>query len=225
MSETYDSLERVLGYRFCDLELLEEALSHRSVGPRNNERLEFLGDAVVDLIITEELYKRFPNAREGQMSRMRSELVNKKTLAQLSRNLDLGDYVRLGSGEKKSGANERDSVLANTLESLLGAMLLDGGIDACREQVQRWWGGPLGNLSPDDPPKDAKTRLQEYLQARHRKLPSYKLLGVEGESHNQHFTVACTVQGLESPTQGAGKNRREAEQAAAAAALDLLGEQ
>ena len=208
-------LERTLGYSYGDKTLLDQALSHRSCGPDNNERLEFLGDAVLDLIITEELFTRFPDAREGQLSRMRAELVNGKVLAQLARKMDIGSHVRLGAGEAKTGANQQDSILADTLESLVGAILLDEDIDTCRRWVLSWWGEHLNGMSLDNLPKDAKTRLQEYLQGRNLELPDYQLDSVDGERHRQHFTVVCKVQGLRRPhPQGTGRNRREAEQAA-----------
>lgn len=215
-------LEQVLGYAFVNPDLLSLALTHRSAGGHNNERLEFLGDSVVNHIIAEELYRRFPKASEGEMSRMRATLVRGDTLAEVARELDLGDYVLLGKGERKSGGHRRGSILADTLEAVLGAILLDSSIDRCRSCVQAWFESRLAGLNSSGAGKDAKTELQEFLQGRNYPLPEYKLLGVDGDDHNQNFHVACSLTNPQTLTEGFGSSRRKAEQAAAVLALEQL---
>nr|WP_283777753.1 ribonuclease III [Sansalvadorimonas sp. 2012CJ34-2] len=216
-------MERKLGYTFNDPDLAVLALTHRSYGGRNNERLEFLGDSIVNFLIAEDLFRRFPEAREGQLSRLRARMVRGKTLAELAREFGLGDFLLLGSGELKSGGFRRESILADTVEALLGAIFLDSGMDACRERVQVWYASRLETLSvTDQHNKDPKTRLQEFLQSRQQKLPDYELLSVEGKAHDQTFRVSCHVQGLDS-TEGTGSSRRVAEQQSARRALVALG--
>lgn len=215
-------LQRALGHQFADSSLLELALTHRSVGGRNNERLEFLGDSILNHIIAEAIFRRFPDAREGQMSRMRSSLVKGETLARVARDLELGDHLVLGSGERKSGGKRRGSILADALEAVIGAILLDAGVDTCRRCVLAWYDSRLQALSLEDVSKDAKTRLQEYLQGRQRPLPEYALLGVRGEDHNQQFEVACRLARPSLVVEGSGSSRRKAEQAAAQVALERL---
>jgi ribonuclease-3 len=215
-------LQRALGHVFEDQELLTLALTHRSAGRNNNERLEFLGDSVVNHIIAEAIFRRFPGATEGDMSRLRASLVRGDTLAELARTLELGEYLVLGSGERKSGGHRRDSILANALEALAGAILLDAGMDRCRECVMAWFGRRLGEITLDDADKDPKTRLQEYLQGRRYPLPEYELLGVLGADHNQQFHVACRLQKPALVVEGSGSSRRRAEQAAARIALERL---
>lgn len=220
-----DSLEvfsRKLGYVFLNPELLECALTHRSVGSCNNERLEFLGDAILNFLIADELYRRHPNASEGELSRARANLVNGRALAVLATAYNLGDFLRLGSGELKSGGFRRESILAGTLEAIIGAVYLDKGFDACRVLVQSLYQQRLATISPETHPKDPKTRLQEYLQAQKRPLPLYTVVAIEGDAHVQAFRVECIVEGI-SPTQGEGNSRRVAEQNAARQALQLLG--
>lgn len=213
---------QTLGYRFRDRALLIEALTHRSAGSRNNERLEFLGDALLGFVIAEALYGRFPQADEGQLTRLRAGLVNKETLARIARELSLGEWLRLGEGELKSGGFRRDSILANALEALIGAIFLDGGMEACRDRVQAIFSTALAAVSPDAAEKDPKTRLQEFLQARHLPLPVYRTVSMEGEPHECTFTVECNSPGLASPALGSGHSRRRAEQEAAARALTAL---
>ena len=223
MKVSLDKLERKLGYKFSDPDLAVLALTHRSYGGRNNERLEFLGDSIVNFLIAEDLFRRFPEAREGQLSRLRARMVRGKTLAELAREFGLGDFLLLGSGELKSGGFRRESILADTVEALLGAMFLDSGMEACRERVQVWYASRLETLSvTDQHNKDPKTRLQEFLQSRQQKLPDYELLSVEGKAHDQTFKVCCHVQGLDD-TEGTGGSRRVAEQQSARRALVALG--
>lgn len=209
-----------LGYRFTDGTLLEAALTHRSAGSINYERLEFLGDAILNFIIAEEIYQRFPQAHEGELSRLRASLVKEETLAQLARDLELGQHLILGQGEQKSGGYRRASTLADALEALIGAVYLDGGFAACREIVVSLYRERLDAASPTDL-KDPKTRLQEYLQSRRLPPPLYNVLEISGEAHAQSFRMECFVQGRE-PTQGTGSSRRRAEQDAAEKMLKLL---
>lgn len=202
--------------------MLVTALTHRSAGGTNNERLEFLGDSIVNHIIAEALYQRFPRAREGELSRMRASLVKGDTLAALGRELGLGEYLLLGPGERKSGGFRRGSILADAVEAVAGAVLLDGGTEPCRACVLRWFGSRLDSPAVGEAGKDAKTRLQEYLQGRGNPLPEYQLLAVEGEHHAQQFTVACHVARPQLVAEGRGNSRRRAEQAAAREALQRL---
>lgn len=209
-----------LGYTFSDEALLSLALTHRSVSRnRNNERLEFLGDAQLGQIISVALFERFPEAAEGQLTRMRASLVRGKTLAEVARELDLGDYLRLGGGELKSGGFRRDSILADALEAIIGAMLVDGGQARCREVVLSLFAERLSNITPQNAEKDPKTRLQEWLQARRFELPVYQMLHVEGLAPKQVFDVACELDLVEQTFRAKGASRRKAEQEAAAQAL------
>jgi ribonuclease-3 len=203
--------------------LLEAAVTHRSTGNNNNERLEFLGDAVLGHVIAEWLYGQFPDASEGQLSRLRAALVKRESLADIARGLELGEYLRLGAGELKSGGFRRDSILADAFEAVLGAILLDGGFEACRATLHRLFDGRFAQLSVVDERKDPKTRLQEYLQSRKLELPVYEMMEVSGKSHNQQFVVACRCDALEACSQGRGGSRRKAEQAAAEKMLETLG--
>lgn len=213
-----------LGHEFSDPALLGLALTHRSHGSTNNERLEFLGDSLVNFIIAEVLYTKFPEAEEGQLSRLRAHLVRGATLAEIAAENQLGNHLRLGSGEMKSGGWRRESILADALEAVIGAIFLDAGVEACRRCVLAWYAPRLDELSLRRTTKDPKTRLQEHLQARQRGLPVYETVGVEGREHEQVFTVSCVVDTLPTPTYGEGTSRRQAEQRAAAKALELLGE-
>lgn len=214
-----------ISHQFKEEELLKLALSHRSSGKNNNERLEFLGDSILGFIIAEVLYKRFPQASEGELSRLRAGLVKKHTLAEIARELELGELLILGAGESRSGGKARDSILADALEALVSAIYLDGGLEACRTEVLSWYGSRLAQLFTEEsiPEKDAKTRLQEHLQALKLPLPEYVLSELEGKDHEQFFTITCRIELLKSPVQGQGSNRREAEQDAAAMALAQLG--
>lgn len=215
-------LQLTLGYEFSDPALLRLALTHRSVAGDNNERLEFLGDSIVNHIVAESLFRRFPDASEGEMSRMRAGLVKGDTLAEIARELRLGDYLRLGPGERKSGGHRRGSILADALEATIGAILLDSSVDRCRESVLPWFEPRLELLALDGLDKDPKTRLQEYLQGRQCPLPDYQLLNVEGEDHEQSFQVRCCLQKPPLVTEGSGSSRRRAEQVAAECALQQL---
>jgi ribonuclease-3 len=215
-------LEQALGYQFGDSNLLGLALTHCSVGSHNNERLEFLGDSILNHIIAEAIYHQFPTSREGEMSRMRAALVNGDTLGAVAAELGLGEYLRLGAGERKSGGHRRSSILADALEAVVGAILLDSDVEHCRRCVLDWFGGRLRELSPGNLGKDAKTQLQEYLQGRNYPLPEYALLSVKGDDHAQEFLVTCRLQRPSLVVEGAGSSRRKAEQDAAHTALDSI---
>jgi ribonuclease-3 len=219
----YGRLEQQLGHTFSDRGLLKLALTHRSAAVRNNERLEFLGDSIVNHIIAQSLYQRFPAAREGEMSRMRATLVKGDTLAEIAAEIGLGEFLNLGSGERKSGGHRRGSILADALEAVAGAILLDSDVGHCRDCVLNWFAPRLEQLSPDTAGKDPKTRLQEYLQGRGHSLPLYQLLEVTGEAHKQVFRVRCAVPELDLACEGQDHSRRKAEQDAAAATLAQLG--
>jgi ribonuclease-3 len=218
-----DRLQRRIGYQFNDPELLLLAMTHRSFGNQNNERLEFLGDSLVNMIIAEHLYHHFERAREGQLSRLRARMVKGVTLAEIGREFELGQYLRLGSGEMKSGGFRRDSILADAVESIIGAIYLDSSFDTCRERVLSWFDKRLERLDIQDTQKDPKTRLQEYLQSRQFPLPRYDVISVDGEAHAQTFHVSCAMPSLDRKTTGVGSSRRIAEQQAARAALRQLG--
>jgi ribonuclease-3 len=215
-------LESALGHEFADSSLLSLALTHRSYGSSNNERLEFLGDSILNFLIADALYQQFPACREGDLSRMRSGLVKGETLAELAREFDLGEYLLLGSGELKSGGHRRESILADTVEALIAAIYFDAGMERCKERVLQWYASRLQAITSESNHKDAKTQLQEYLQARKQPLPSYKLLHTSGSEHQQHFEIACTVSLLNHAVMGSGSNRRNAEQAAAVSVLNQL---
>ncbi|WP_330926337.1 ribonuclease III [Candidatus Sororendozoicomonas aggregata] len=221
--EEFAELERKLGYLFVDKSRLKLALTHRSCGSRNNERLEFLGDSIVNFVIADALYERFPEAREGQLSRLRARMVRGATLAELGREFELGDFLRLGSGELKSGGFRRESILADAVEAIIGAIYLDSDMETCRSHIRRWFALRLNALSiSDQQNKDPKTRLQEFLQARQKALPQYTVTDVSGEAHDQVFTVVCELESPDNTTVGEGSSRRGAEQQAARKALSLL---
>ena len=211
-----------LGHRFDDPELLRRALTHRSAGSKNNERLEFLGDSLVNLIVAEALFRRWPRCDEGELTRARAALVREAALADVARQLQLGDRLELGPGELKSGGFRRDSILADALEAVVGAIYLDGGFEACRDTVIQWFEPLIAALPVGKTVKDAKTRLQEWLQARQQGLPEYRLVSADGEDHDKTFNVLCVMEATGVETPGTGPSRRQAEQAAAQAALDLL---
>ena len=223
MSQSLSRLERRLGHTFQNQELMLLALTHRSFAGRNNERLEFLGDAILNFVAGEALFERFPQAREGQLSRLRARLVKGETLAVLARGFELGEYLRLGSGELKSGGFRRESILADALEALIGAIYLDAGMDVARGRVLDWLTNELDGLTLVDTNKDPKTRLQEFLQSRAVELPRYEVVDIQGEPHCRTFFVQCEIALLTDKTQGQGASRRIAEQVAAAAALVALG--
>ncbi len=211
------------GHAFASGDLLAQALSHRSAGSPHNERLEFLGDALLNLIIAEQLYARWPKADEGAMTRARAELVRESALAGVARTLELGARLTLGPGEMKTGGHRRDSILADALEAIIAALYLDEGFDVCRHVVLPWFEPLLAALPPlHQVGKDAKTRLQEWLQARQLGLPGYALLEESGDDHDKRFRVGCTVIDPPVAGEGSGTSRRAAEQAAAEAALTQL---
>lgn len=215
-------LLKKLAYKFKQSALLDVALTHRSKGGDHNERLEFLGDAVVNFVIAEILYQQFPKATEGELSRFRATLVNRNTLADLAKVFDLGRYLHLGPGEMRSGGSERQSILSCSMEAVIGAVYLDGGFDAVRACIAKWYEPWLQSLSSAQSHKDPKTQLQEYLQAHRLPLPLYKVEMTEGEAHQQTFTISCEVEGMEIKTKGKGTSRRRAEQDAAFAMLLVL---
>ena len=220
MIDKLKRLEKKLGYLFIDGDWLKRAITHRSAGSRHNERLEFLGDSILSLVIAEALYHQFPDVSEGDMSRMRATLVREKTLAELAREFDLGEYLILGPGELKSGGFRRESILADTVEAIIGAIYLDAGMEALKPLLLRWYAERLECIRPGADQKDPKTRLQEFLQGRRKPLPSYVVIKVKGEAHNQEFTVQCEIEGEPAPVIGVGSSRRKAEQAAAEKALE-----
>lgn len=215
-------LERALGHSFSDSSLLHTALTHRSHSSPHNERLEFLGDSILNGVIARQLFDRFPDVPEGDLSRLRANLVRQDSLHQLAVSLSLGKYLRLGEGELKSGGSQRPSILADALEALFGAIWLDAGFDAASVAIGRLYGDMLGAIAPGQPMKDAKTRLQEYLQGRRLPLPKYTLIATEGEAHAQQFRIACDIDSLKIRTDGSGGSRRAAEQMAAERALERL---
>lgn len=222
MNRDLQRLSEKIGYTFQDEALLKAALTHRSVRGINNERLEFLGDSIVNFVIAEELYKRLPIAKEGELSRLRANLVKGETLAELARELNLGQYLNLGPGELKSGGFRRESILADAVEALIGAIYLDGGIQACQHSILAWYAERLQQEALQMYIKDAKTKLQEYLQAQGLELPIYEVLAIQGEAHEQTFHVSCSVLGLELMAEGIGSSRRKAEQEAAKNLLALI---
>ena len=211
-----------LGHGFADPAVLTAALTHRSAGRINYERLEFLGDAVLTVVVSELLYREFTTASEGDLSRYRATLVNESMLAAIATELELGEQLRLGGGELKSGGFRRGSILSDALEGVIGAVFVDGGFEAARAVVARLYAGRLERLPVPHELKDAKTRLQEELQRRGLPLPAYVVEGVSGEPHEQHFAVACEVTSLGMTTRGEGSSRRRAEQEAAQRLLDAL---
>ena len=212
---------RTLGYEFTDVTLLDQALTHRSASSKHNERLEFLGDSVLSIVISDALYHQFPKAKEGDLSRMRATLVCGKMLAEIALEFKLGDYLKLGPGELKSGGFRRESILADAVEAIIGAVYLDKGIEPCRQLVLTWYQSRLKTIKPVDQ-KDPKTLLQEHLQGFKKPLPVYTVVKTVGEAHNQTFTVECIVKGLSEPIVGVASSRRKAEQIAAAQVLELI---
>jgi ribonuclease-3 len=215
-------LQKKLDYQFNDPDLLDLALTHRSRGARNNERLEFLGDSILNHVVAEALYQKFDCAHEGDMSRMRASLVKGETLAEVGRELALGDIIKLGPGEMKSGGHRRSSILADTVEAIIGAILLDSDVEQCRQVVLGLMHSRLEALSENTLAKDSKTRLQEFLQSRGKSLPNYQLERVEGEDHQQEFFVSCLLPDFSLSLPGHGSSRRKAEQEAAQRALEEL---
>ena len=215
-------LQLALGYTFARPELLAQALTHRSFGALNNERLEFLGDSVLNCSVARALYDAFPDLPEGSLSRLRANLVRQETLAEIAASLKLGDTLRLGEGELKSGGFRRPSILADALESLFGAVFLDAGFDAAQRVVRGLFDPLVAQIDPKASGKDPKTQLQEMLQSRRLPLPEYRLAGTEGEAHDQNFIVECVLVKPVLSTRGVGKSRRAAEQEAARQACAQL---
>ena len=212
-----------LDYFFDKPELLRQAMTHRSFGTPNNERFEFIGDSILNYTVARMLFDQFPKLSEGELSRLRARLVKGETLAVLARGFELGEYLRLGSGELKSGGFRRESILADALEALIGAIYLDAGMDVARDRVLAWLASEFETLTLVDTNKDPKTRLQEFLQSRACELPRYEVVDIQGEPHCRTFFVECQVALLNEKTQGQGASRRIAEQVAAASALIALG--
>jgi len=213
---------RTLGYSFNDMGLLIQALTHRSASNQHNERLEFLGDSILSIVISDALYHQFPKATEGDLSRMRATLVRGDTLAVIAKEFKLGDYLTLGPGELKSGGFRRESILADAVEAIIGAIYLDADLDTCRGLLLSWYKERLAGIQPGISQKDAKTTLQEYLQGLKKPLPEYHVVAVEGEAHDQTFTVECRIADLPQSVVGVGSSRRKAEQVAATQVLELL---
>lgn len=212
----------LIGHPFKDQDLLKQALTHRSAGAPHNERLEFLGDSIVNMLIAEALFSRWPKADEGALTRARAMLVCEGALAVIARTLQLGERLTLGPGEMKSGGHRRDSILADTVEAVVAAIYLDVGFDACRARVLPWFEESLAAVPVGKPEKDPKKRLQEWLQARQKGLPVYELVSETGDDHAKHFQVRCRVADPAVATEGEGTSRRLAEQQAAAAAIAQL---
>nr|WP_305888648.1 ribonuclease III [Methylomonas sp. SURF-2] len=215
-------MAKKLGLTFSQPQLFKTALTHRSAGSHNNERLEYLGDSVLGFVVAERLYSQFPGVGEGVLSRLRASLVNQTSLAELARQLCLGDYLILGSGELKSGGFRRDSILSDALEAIMGAILLDSGVDVCRHWILNLFADKFAQIKLDSWNKDPKTRLQELMQARKKELPLYELVSMNGVDHAQTFEVKCSVPIMLESTRGVGISRKKAEQAAAENMLILL---
>ncbi|MEH6451727.1 MAG: ribonuclease III [Psychromonas sp.] len=214
-------LEKRIAYNFSNFDLLKQALTHRSALGDHNERLEFLGDSILSFAISTDLYLRFPKVNEGDLSRMRATLVCGKMLAEIGREFQLSDCLILGPGELKSGGFRRDSIIADGVEAIIGAVYLDSSIDVVEKLILKWFASRLNSIEPGISQKDPKTRLQEHLQSRKQPLPIYEVLEIKGEAHNQRFTMGCIIEGLQS-VQGQGTSRRKAEQIAAEKMLEAL---
>lgn len=222
VNEQHHVIQRRLQYVFKDTALLTLALTHKSASHRHNERLEFLGDSILNFIIAQLLYQQFENATEGELTRARASLVNKTTLSQVAVELTLGEHIYLGMGEKRSGGFRRESILADAFEAIVGAIYLDSGFDATYQCLQLWFASRIAQLKPKNQEKDPKTRLQEYLQANQKSLPKYVVVSIVGEPHEQMFSVKCEVTDLSLSIEGIGPSRRIAEQIAAAKIWELI---
>jgi len=222
LSSPNETLQAALDYRFGDERWLQRALTHRSAAHDNNERLEFLGDALLNLVVADVVFHEYPKLPEGDLSRLRAALVRESSLAAIARTLALSEHLHLGAGELRSGGFRRDSILADALEALIGAVLLDGGYEAARTLCLRLLKTPLAALPDPSQLKDSKTRLQEFLQARSRPLPEYQVITEEGPAHRRHFAVNCKLADHDLNTMGEGSSRKLAEQRAAQQLLDLL---
>ncbi len=216
------TLTSKLNYEFDKPELLLSALTHRSVGARNNERLEFLGDSILNFVVAAEIYRLRPNYDEGRLTRLRANLVRGETLAEISRDIELGDLLKLGSGELKSGGYKRASILADALEAVIGAVYLDGGFESAKNTIHHLYADRFDNLPSSEPVKDPKTILQELLQGRGFELPEYRLLQTLGEAHDRTFVVGCDIEPLGIKVKAKGSSRRKAEQCAAADILTQI---
>lgn len=222
MVNKLETLQQSLAYQFSNPELAQLALTHRSANAAHNERLEFLGDSLLGFIVAETLFTLNPQASEGELSRMRSALVNKNALAAAARSLGIGEYLQLGTGEVNSGGSDRDSILADTVEALIAAIYLDGGIEACTTFVKKISESKLAIDAATTEQKDAKTRLQEFLQAQGKELPKYHVMEISGAAHEQVFHISCRLESLGTEAAGSGSSKREAEQAAAKKILDAI---
>lgn len=218
----WQELQDKLSYRFDDAALLKQALSHRSVGAQNNERLEYLGDSILSFVIADELYRLFPSAREGELSRLRSQLVKGDTLAKIAQELDVGASLLLGDGEKKTGGASRESILADSIEALLGAIYLDSGLSEAKRTILHLFSARINELSLSDTRKDSKSKLQELLQAKKLSLPEYEVIQVDGDGHAQVFTVACIVKNTAYKPTATATSRKKAEKLAATQMLEYL---
>ena len=221
-SPTKERIAGRLGYSFKNLGLLAQALTHRSFSANNNERLEFLGDSVLNFIIAHQLYNRFSKLPEGDLSRLRAALVKESTLSEIAFSLNVGETLKLGEGELKSAGYKRPSILADALEAIIGAVYLDGGFAAAEALVLKLYELKLANIDPKIIDKDAKSQLQEYLQGKKIELPEYGVVSIEGEAHAQTFKIECVIQKLHISTVGEGTSRRVAEQQAAQFALEAI---
>ena len=219
---TLARLQQTLGYEFKQQQLLTQALTHRSYANQNNERLEFLGDGVLNFIIAHQLFDRFESLPEGDLSRLRAQLVKEATLFDIAQNIKLGELLHLGEGELKSAGWRRPSILSDALEAIIGACYLDGGFDQAEAMVLKLYAEKLANINPESIQKDAKSRLQEYLQSKKISLPDYRVESIEGEAHAQTFKVSCEVRKLSIVEYGEGTSRRNAEQQAAALVLKAI---
>lgn len=215
-------LVKLLEYSFDDQQLLREALTHRSASSKNNERLEFLGDSILNFVIAAELFQQYPDSAEGDLSRLRASLVKKEGLVLIAHDLNLGEYLTLGGGEMKSGGHRRDSIQADAVEAIFGAVFLDAGFDTCRQLILRLYQQQLDNAPDPATLKDPKTRLQELLQGRKLSIPNYEVLDVSGKSHQQTFHVNCTIDELSLVTEAKASSRRKAEQKSALKAIEEL---
>ncbi len=218
-------LERRIDYRFQDSQLLRQAMTHRSHSHQNNERLEFLGDSVLGFVVSGLLYRHYPEVSEGDLSRLRARLVRGESLAEIALELDFGDALLLGAGEMKSGGHRRESILADAMEAVIGAIYLDSDFGTCEQWLQQLMKPRVDALPPLAQLKDPKTRLQEWLQARKQPVPRYEVFKTEGEGHQQRFTVHCQIQEPPLTVEGTGRSRRKAEQEAATRAIAKLEEE
>ena len=216
--------ENLLNYKFKDIALLELALTHRSFKGKNNERLEFLGDSILNFVVAKLLFEKFPHSVEGDLSRLRSQLVKASTLSEIGIELNVGNFLRLGEGELKSAGWRRPSILADTVEAIIGAIFIDSGISEAQSIIKRWLDNRIEMIDPKKVKKDAKSLLQEFLQSKKIALPKYDISSIEGEAHSQSFIIQCHIPALGISVEGDGDSRKIAEQVAAKNALIALGE-